>query len=343
MKWIAASTLLIAAGCGSQAAEQTAKPALPALHADAARVAVVGISSGAAMAQQAHFAFSDKLAGAGLLAGPPFGCAEGDLNTALGRCMKGEPDKPDVAHLATQVRALATAGKIAPITGLSGDRVLVLHGSGDALVAEPVSQASYALYGEFAKEGVKVKAKWDGERAFAHTWPTQDAGNACDATESPFLGNCGFDAAGAMLQTIFGKPSRQPAAHAEGKLIAFDQRTYLSDGRDAQLADEGLIYVAPSCAEGKSCGVVYAFHGCDQNVASVGERFVQENGLNRWADAHDLAIVYPQARASFMPLNPKACWDWWGYTGPDYATRDGAQLRWLANLSAALGVPLVHD
>ncbi len=338
MRWIAASSLLIAAGCGSQAAE----PALPALRPDPARVAVVGISSGAAMAQQAHFAFSSKLAGAGLLAGPPFGCAEGDLNTALGRCMKGEPDKPDVAHLATQVRALAADGKIAPLAGLSGDRVLVLHGSGDALVAEAVSKAAHDLYGEFAAEGIKVQASWDGARDFAHTWPTQEAGNACGVTESPYLGNCGFDAAGAMLRTIFGEPPRPPAGQAEGKLVPFDQRAFLPDGRDAQLADEGLIYIAPSCAEGKACGVVYAFHGCDQNLASVGERFVRENGLNRWADAYDLAIVYPQARASFMPLNPKACWDWWGYTGPDYATGDGAQLRWLANLSAALGLPMVE-
>lgn len=339
MKWIAAGALIVVAGCGSHAAETTA---LPELRADAARVAVVGISSGAAMAQQAHFAFSDRIAGAGLLAGPPFGCAEGDLNTALSRCMRGEPDAPSVAHLATQVRALADAGKIAPLTGLSGDRVLVLHGTADATVAESVSRASHALYEELAADGVKVQSQWDGERGFGHTWPTQAVGSACEVTESPYIGNCGFDAAGAMLGTIFGEPPRQPGEQAEGKLVPFDQRALLPDGRDAQLADEGLIYIPPSCADGKACGVVYAFHGCDQNVASVGERFVRENGLNRWADAYDLAIVYPQARASFAPLNPKACWDWWGYTGPDYATRDGAQLSWLANLSAALGVPLIE-
>jgi len=28
-----------------------------------------------------------------------------------------------------------------------------------------------------------------------------------------------------------------------------------------------------------------------------------------------------------MPLNPKACWDWWGYTGADYLTQTGAQLK----------------
>jgi hypothetical protein len=51
-------------------------------------------------------------------------------------------------------------------------------------------------------------------------------------------------------------------------------------------------------------------------------------------------VVYPQTRASFMPLNPKGCWDWWGYSGADYDTRNGVQLRWLANLVDALGIPL---
>ncbi len=338
MKWIVASTaLLAAAACGSQAAQAT----LPALKLDATRVSVVGISSGAAMAQQAHLAYSDKLIGAGLVAGPPFGCAEGDLNTALGRCMKAQPDAPDAKKLAQAAREFAAKGKIAPLSGLNGDKVLVLHGQGDATVAKAVAQVTHEIYREFSSDGVNVESRFDGERNFAHTWPTQSAGKACDVSESPYVGLCGFDSAGAMLETLYGKPSRD-AGEAGGKLVPFDQRVFQPDGKDAQLADEGLIYIAPGCAEGKACGVVFAFHGCDQNTASVGESFVRDNGLNRWADVYNLVVVYPQARASFMPLNPKACWDWWGYTGPDYATRDGLQLRWLANFSKALGVPLAE-
>jgi hypothetical protein len=25
--------------------------------------------------------------------------------------------------------------------------------------------------------------------------------------------------------------------------------------------------------------------------------------------------------------NPNGCWDWWGYTGAPYHTRNGAQMR----------------
>jgi hypothetical protein len=54
------------AGCSAEA-----PPPLPAITVDADRVAVAGISSGAIMAGQAHFAWSDRLRGAALLAGPP--------------------------------------------------------------------------------------------------------------------------------------------------------------------------------------------------------------------------------------------------------------------------------
>jgi hypothetical protein len=26
-------------------------------------------------------------------------------------------------------------------------------------------------------------------------------------------------------------------------------------------------------------------------------------------------------------MNPQGCWDWWGYTGDQYATKNGPQLK----------------
>ena len=40
-------------------------------------------------------------------------------------------------------------------------------------------------------------------------------------------------------------------------------------------------------------------------------------------------------------MNPNGCWDWWGYTGENYATRDGAQIRVIkATLDALAGQSL---
>jgi poly(3-hydroxybutyrate) depolymerase len=80
-----------------------------------------------------------------------------------------------------------------------------------------------------------------------------------------------------------------------------------------------------------------AFHGCRQNAAAVGERFVREAGYNRWAAANRIVVLYPQTVArngwggafwnwSFV-VNPRGCWDWWGYTGTQYHTKQGSQIR----------------
>jgi hypothetical protein len=42
-----------------------------------------------------------------------------------------------------------------------------------------------------------------------------------------------------------------------------------------------------------------------------------------------MVLAFPQVVPS--TVNPYACWDWWGYTGPDYRWRDGAQMRVLAD------------
>ena len=61
-------------------------------------------------------------------------------------------------------------------------------------------------------------------------------------------------------------------------------------------------------------------------------------GYNRWADANRIVVLYPQAAQSLVaPFNPRGCWDWWGYSGADYAARSGAQLSSVHRMLAALG------
>ncbi|SFM98142.1 Esterase PHB depolymerase [Dokdonella immobilis] len=326
------ASLLATMGCSSP---QSAA-ALPGLKLDPSRTTVSGLSSGAYMATQAHMAFSDHIAGVALLAGGPYGCAQGSLEVALSRCMNPAADTlPDVDGLAESARRKAASGAIAPLSGLAGDRVLVMHGSLDTTVGAAVSAAGASLYR--ALGGAVVEE--DFEREMAHTFPTLAAGGACKTSESPYLGQCGFDAAGAILQALY--PGDAAAAEAAtGELRRFDQKAYLPEGKDAMLADTGYVYVPKACAAGETCGLHIALHGCQQNADAVGEAFVRDAGYNRWADARRLVVLYPQSRASYAPLNPKACWDWWGYSGTDYDTRQGVQLRWLANAAAALGAPL---
>ena len=52
--------------------------------------------------------------------------------------------------------------------------------------------------------------------------------------------------------------------------------------------------------------------------------FIEGSGFARWADTNRLVILFPQVEASV--LNPKACWDWWGYTGKNFLTKDAPQI-----------------
>ncbi len=56
-------------------------------------------------------------------------------------------------------------------------------------------------------------------------------------------------------------------------------------------------------------------------------------------------MLYPQTIASSTdPFNPKGCWDWWGYTGAEFAFHDGAQLKavrsMLERLASGSGEPV---
>jgi poly(3-hydroxybutyrate) depolymerase len=326
------------AGCGG-----VESPALPPMKLDPARVAVVGISSGAYMAQQVHVAFSDRITGAALLAGGPYGCAENSLQTALSRCIAGSPDLPDIEHLAGRAQQLAQAGKIASLGGLDGDRVLVAHGSKDALVSPAVTQASLDLYLALQRDHSAPFAASLTLRSsageYAHVWPTLASGGDCGTTEAPYIGNCNLDFAGEVFGTLFDASASAPP-QATGELLRFDQNTFLPGGTDAYLDDSGLLYRPKQCGDANACGLLIAFHGCEMHLGAIGEVFARDSGLNRWADVANVVVLYPQTRATYMPLNPKACWDWWGYSGTEHDTRDGVQLRWLANVTAALGVPL---
>jgi poly(3-hydroxybutyrate) depolymerase len=93
------------------------------------------------------------------------------------------------------------------------------------------------------------------------------------------------------------------------------------------MAEDGYVYVPKSCGQDSSaCRVHIALHGCEQSAKVVGKDFYSRTGYNNWADSNKMLVLYPQVNASSLPYNPKGCWDWVGYTGPNFATQSGVQL-----------------
>ena len=55
-----------------------------------------------------------------------------------------------------------------------------------------------------------------------------------------------------------------------------------------------------------------------------GDNFAVDTGYLNYASSNNLIILMPQI-AQTMPNNWFGCWDFAGYTGPDYITNKGVQ------------------
>ena len=309
------------------------------LGADISQTSVSGLSSGAYMAGQFHFAHSGIVIGAGIVAGGPYGCAESvfggmapvwsvalaqNLNRALNGCTgtaMASLGVPDVARLERRADERARTGKIDALKDLKGDRVYLFAGKADCTVAPALVQKAAELYEASGVVAADIVLRTDIDAG--HGFVTEDEGVACDTSETPYLNDCDYDQAGAILEQIYGK-LEMPDAAETGALLVFSQSEFTT-GSDHGLDETGVAFIPDECSNGTSCRVHVAFHGCRQSREAVGDAFISGAGYNRWASTNRLIVLYPQVAKS--TLNPRGCWDWWGYTGPEFLTRDAAQIK----------------
>lgn len=319
-----ASCLLLLQALPASASE------LPALKLTP-KLSVSGLSSGGYMANQFHLAFSDKVTGAGIIAAGPYGCAQNSLPVALEHCFNKDSSAPDLAKAAALLQQQAAAGTIAPLSNLKDSPVFLLHGSADKTVHANVSDALAAQYQQLG-----AKVQYVSDKAFGHNFPTANAGAGCELSEAPYLGACGYDAAGALLKHLYPN-LKTKADKTSGQLLTLQQQE-LAGETASTLGDTGYLYVPASCTKGSTCTLHISFHGCKQYAGAVGDAYAKGTGLNAWADSNNIVVLYPQTEKSAMaPFNPNGCWDWWGYTDANYANQQGPQLKAVMALAKAIG------
>jgi poly(3-hydroxybutyrate) depolymerase len=323
---IAVMSAMVLSSCSEQSAETIPKDSgsmQTKLNLDTTSITVSGISSGGYMANQYHTAFSKQVNGAALLASGPFGCAQGDLKIALSQCMNVSEDL-NIEPLYKNMLSAVEHKTIDSVSHLEGDNVWIFHGQSDRTVSRKVVDAQLALY-----QKLNANIKYQVDSKVGHGFPTLDYGVECAETKSPFINHCSLDATSQFLSFLYPKAENKNTVSQEsnGEIIEFEQAQFLAKGENNTLADKGYLFIPSSCLSGERCQLHVAFHGCQQNVETIGKVFIQETGINRWASENHLVVLYPQTKSTYMPLNPKACWDWWGYTGADYLTQSGAQLK----------------
>ncbi len=328
---------------------------LGAYPVDPAQVSVAGFSSGAFMANQIHIAHSAGVMGAAMIAGGLYGCAvdnvasdgvEALASLAFGPCVRSPLMLDAARSYKAIVDKLAARGWIDPPTNLQRAKVYLFTGGSDALVPSATVEKGRELYLALGVPAPNIVFEdQSGPAAHAgHAWVTKAYGGACSANASPYINDCVYDQAGAELKAIYGGGLAPPAGKPTGRVVAFDQTEFVPGKAAAAngLAKMGYLYVPTACEPGAAqpCRLQVVLHGCTQSAEALGRVFMTGIGLNEWADANRILVLYPQAHATSMAdlppslyltgaqnINPGGCWNWWGYGGDaQYLTKRGVQI-----------------
>jgi hypothetical protein len=329
---------------------------------------VSGLSSGAFMTVQLHLAYSASFAGAGVIAGGPYRCAESwrgaaviaedaYVQGALFICMNPltEATAPDADHLVRLARKTAADGLIDDLGNLADDRVYIFSGRSDRVVSSKVVSRTERFYRAL---GVQQLA-YDNTQDAGHAIITRNPEDSpLPVNQPPYINRGPFWQSHAILQHIYPK-LKPPATQPTGTLVRFDQAEFFGGEKRASMSPFGYAYIPRAVAEGAPARVHVALHGCKQGYNYVefvngrpdtarqppyGNRYFTSTGYNEIADSNDLIVLYPQAEGfdDGATQNPDGCWDWWGYTSedhdePDYYTRNAIQIKAIHAMLERLG------
>jgi len=308
------------------------------------QITVSGVSSGGFFAVQFHVAYSSIIRGAGIIAGGPFYCAQGNVDIALASCMR-TPGLISVDELVAITHSTyLTTRTIDDPKNLSMDtKVWLFTGTEDTVVNPGVVHKLQSYYGNFGVDEIKLVDTVPAE----HSWVTDSYGNSCSFKGEPYINNCGYNAANELLTYLHSTSGKgnlsstsvhtslnnftgtNKSSKGGGKLVKINQKTFVPPGvipAAIGLHDTAYAFLPDGCSfGGQNCDIHVAFHGCLQGIPKIGMQFVNNTGLNEVAAAYNIIVLYPQAMATLT--NPKGCWDWWGYSGEDYSSQLGVQMK----------------
>eukprot|EP01088_Endostelium_zonatum_P001832 TRINITY_DN1219_c0_g1_i1.p1 TRINITY_DN1219_c0_g1~~TRINITY_DN1219_c0_g1_i1.p1 ORF type:complete len:371 (-),score=65.83 TRINITY_DN1219_c0_g1_i1:86-1198(-) len=309
----------------------------PKLNIAPNSLTISGISSGAAFSVQYHVAHSSIVQGTAIFAGIPYYCAADDLETALTACTV-DPSNISVDELILATSTAYSLDSIDDPTNLAQSRLWLWSGLNDTIIKQGVMDKVYSYYANYINPAKIVYWK---NVSSEHAWISNTFGNACPYLGSPFINNCHVDAPGQLLHHLYPSDTLKFRPKNPSSFLTFSQHNYLPldvlDPAEISMAKTGYMYVPQACRNGQQCKLHFCFHGCEQNYASVNFSFVNNTGLNEWAEGSGIIVVYPQTiNSEYDPFNPEGCWDWWGYTGPDYATQEGPQIESVYNMMITL-------
>ena len=216
-----------------------------------------------------------------------------------------------------------SGNQIASTSNLAERKIYMWVGSADTTVGPNVMAQLKAQLADF---GSSANTMYENLPGAVHTFPTDFDGegdNACSMSMSPFVSNCNYDGAGAVLKWLYGDLKARNSGSASGTTVAYAQSgSYGAAGLDTT----GYLYVPKACAAGSStaCKLHVVMHGCEQSYSQIQNKFITNSGYTLWADTNNIIVMFPQAVADesmhsmwdgMESSNPLACFDWVGWYG----------------------------
>lgn len=308
-----------------------AAPNLGQYNIDTGNTTVSGLSSGGFMANQLGIAYSSLFKGVGVFAAGPYMCA--GLSNYTSCMYNASISSTALSNMQGRIDTYSSSGAIDNKNNIAGQKVYLFVGSSDTTVG-PNPQA--ALKTQYTNNGVTTaNMEYVVRSGTAHTFPTDfdsTGNNSCGTAASPYISNCSYDGAKAVLQKFYGTLNARNNAPAASNYIEFNQAEFTSN---PGMATNGWLYVPASCASGTQCKLHVALHGCQQSTDKIGDKYVKNTGYSRWADTNNIIVLFPQTKidntsrstaASGSLANPNACWDWIGWYGSNFAQKNGTQM-----------------
>jgi hypothetical protein len=186
-----------------------------------------------------------------------------------------------------------SGNKIDSLGNLGQRRIYMQVGTADTTVGPNVMMQ---LQSQLSNFDVSSNATFVTTGGAEHTFPTDFNGpgdNVCSESLSPYISNCGYDGAGAVLQWLYGTLNPRNTGTLSGSVLSFSQTgPYGASGMDTT----GYLYVPASCKSSTTvCKLHVAVHGCLQSYSLIGSKYIDNTGYTMWAGAclsSDICICF---------------------------------------------------
>jgi pimeloyl-ACP methyl ester carboxylesterase len=256
---------------------------------------------------------------------------------------------------------------IAPTRNIRSQRVFLSHGKVDHVLNPGMLERLEQYYRHFGVSDKQLKVVL-GEGGHNYPTDREGLLD-CATEGVPYVASCKVDLAGRLLAHVLDRSLKRgkvnPAHLYRVSQQVLANRT--KDPAFANSVGEyGYLYANSFCLDNPGrCDIHVALHGCkmsdsyddefEKNYETVVatthilgmsehrlerrklnfgvKKFAENAGYADYAEPTEnrLMILFPQTWISSenYPVNPKGCWDWYGANGPEYATNQGLETKWL--------------